>query len=57
MQDYRYCSTDFVLLTLISTWGNNYITNIKPLITLQKKVVRVKTFSDYRAHTSHFEKW
>jgi hypothetical protein len=36
----------------ILTWGNNYITNIKPLITLQTKAVRVITFSDYRAHTS-----
>jgi hypothetical protein len=36
----------------ILTWGNNYITNIKPLITLQKKAVRVITFSDYGAHAS-----
>jgi hypothetical protein len=40
----------------ILTWGNNYITNIKPLITLQKKavglLVHLLKFSDYRAHTS-----
>jgi hypothetical protein len=38
----------------ILTWGNNYITNIKPLIALQKKavglLVHLIKFSDYRAH-------
>ena len=33
-------------------WGNTYITNLSPLITLQKKAIRIITFSDYRAHTS-----
>ena len=33
-------------------WGNTYITNLSPLVTLQKKAIRIITFSDYRAHTS-----
>ena len=36
----------------VLAWGNTYNTNLKPLIILQKRAVRVITFSDYRAHTS-----
>ena len=36
----------------VLAWGNTYITNLKPLIILQKKAVRIITFSDYRKHTS-----
>ena len=36
----------------VLTWGNTYISNLQPLIILQKKVVRIITSSDYRAHTS-----
>ena len=33
-------------------WGNTYKTNLYPLIILQKKAVRIITFSDFLAHTS-----
>ena len=33
-------------------WGNTYKTNLRPLIILQKKAVRIITFSDFLAHTS-----
>jgi len=33
-------------------WGHTYETTIKPLFILQKKVVRVMTFSSYNAHTN-----
>ena len=36
-------------------WGNTYNSNILPLVTLQKKaLIRIITFSDFRAHASHF---
>ena len=33
-------------------WGNIYISNIQPLVILQKKAIRIITFSEYRSHTS-----
>ena len=33
-------------------WGNTYISNIKPLEILQKKAIRIVTFSQFNAHTS-----
>ena len=33
-------------------WGNTYISNIQPLVILQKKAIRIITFSEYRSHTS-----
>ena len=41
----------FLTYTLV-TWGNTYSTSLKPLVTLQKKAVRIITFSDYNAHSS-----
>ena len=32
--------------------GNTYTTTLKPLINLQKKAVRLMTFSDFKAHSS-----
>ena len=37
----------------ILVWGNTYKTNIEPLVILQKKAIRIITFSPYRSHTSH----
>ena len=34
------------------TWGNTYITTLRPIIILQKKAVRVISFSDFREHSS-----
>ena len=36
----------------LTTWGNTYPTNLKPIITLQKKAIRILTFSDYNSHSS-----
>ena len=32
-------------------WGNTYISNLRLLITLQKKAVRIMTSSDFYAHS------
>ena len=32
-------------------WGNTYITNLKPMVLTQKKIVRIITGSPYLAHT------
>ena len=32
-------------------WQNTYKTNIQPIVSLQKKAIRIITFSHYRAHT------
>lgn len=34
------------------TWGNTYSTSLKALVTLQKRAIRIITFSDFRAHSS-----
>ena len=34
------------------TWGNTYQTTLLPLIILQKKAVRMITFSEYSSHSS-----
>ena len=36
----------------IVVWGNTYESSLKPLVLLQKRVVRVITFSGYDEHTS-----
>lgn len=36
----------------VITWGNTYPSTLTPLITLQKKALRIMTFSDFRAHSS-----
>ena len=33
-------------------WGNTYQTTIQPLYLLQKKVVRIITFSEFDEHSS-----
>ena len=33
-------------------WGNTYKTNIYPLVILQKKAIRIITFSHFQSHTS-----
>lgn len=48
-----YYTLIFPFLTYgILVWGNTYISNLRPLIVLQKKAVRVITFSDFLAHSS-----
>ena len=32
-------------------WGNNYVSSIDPLFILQKKIVRLMTFSNFYDHT------
>ena len=40
------------LLYCIEAWGSTYPTHIKPLVLLQKKIIRIITFSPWQAHTS-----
>ena len=51
-----YPSSSFLFYYLFSpyiiVWGITYHSNIQPLIILQKKAVRIITFSDSTAHTS-----
>ena len=50
-----YYSIIYPFLTYgVMIWGNTYTSTIKPLITLQKKAIRVISFSNYLAHTSPF---
>lgn len=46
---YNYLFTSYICCVNL---GNTYITNLKRVIVLQKKALRVITFSDYRAHTT-----
>ena len=41
----------FLTYSLIA-WGNTYETNIKPLLILQKRAIRIITFSSFFEHTS-----
>ena len=41
----------FLTYSLI-TWGTTYQTALLPLITLQKRAVRIITFSEYNCHSS-----
>ena len=34
------------------TWGNTYSTTLQPLTLLQKRAVRIITFSDFKVHTT-----
>ena len=46
-----YCSLIYLFLTYgIHVWGLTYPTHLKPVTTLQKRVVRIMTFSDPRSH-------
>ena len=48
-----YYTLIYPFLTYILTaWGNTYPSSLKPLVTLQKKVVRIITFSSYNDHSS-----
>ena len=48
-----YYSITYSFLTYgIIVWGNTYSNNLQPLIILQKKAIRIITFSDFRTHTS-----
>ena len=48
-----YYSIIYSFLTYgILIWGNTYKTNLHPLMVLQKKPLRIITFSDFQAHTS-----
>ena len=48
-----YYSIIYPFLTYgIVAWGNTYVSNMTPLITLQKRAIRVITFSNFQAHTT-----
>ena len=38
----------------IIAWGNTYQTTLQPLFILQKKALRITTFSSYNEHSSPF---
>ncbi len=40
----------------VIVWGNTYKSNVLPLTILQKKAIRIITFSPPRTHTSPFFK-
>ena len=47
-----YYSLIYLFLTYgIQVWGLTYPTYLKPVTTLQKRVVRIMTFSDPRSHS------
>ena len=47
-----YCSLIYPFLTYgIQVWGLTYPTYLKPVTTLQKRVIRIMTFSDPRSHS------
>ena len=37
-------------------WGNTNQTNLYPLVTIQKRAVRIISFSHFQAHTSELFK-
>ena len=48
-----YYSLIYPFLTYsLTAWGNTYNTSLQPLFILQKKAVRIITFSEYKAHSS-----
>ena len=51
VQVYYFIIYSFLTYGII-VWGNTYSSNLQPLIILQKKAIRIITFSDFRAHTS-----
>jgi hypothetical protein len=36
----------------VLVWGHTYKSNLHPLLILQKKAMRIMTFSGFREHTS-----
>ena len=36
----------------IVAWGNTYTSTLNPIFILQKRVIRILTFSDYKEHTN-----
>lgn len=52
-----YYSIIFPFLTYgVVIWGNTYQTNLYPLVTIQKRAVRILSFSHFQAHTSQLFK-
>ena len=48
-----YYSLIYPFLTCsLTAWRNTYKTSLQPLFILQKKTVRIITFSEYKAHSS-----
>lgn len=48
-----YYSIIFPYLTYgVTVWGHTYESNLKPLVILQKKAIRIINFSGFREHTS-----
>ena len=40
------------LIYSVIVWGNTYQSNLHPIVVLQKKAIRIITFSAFREHTS-----
>ena len=52
-----YYSIIFPFLTYgVVIWGNNYPTNLYPLVTIQKRAIRILSFSHFQAHTTELFK-
>ena len=48
-----YCTeNEYLLIYCIEIWGISPQTHLNPLLLMQKKIVRIMTFSYYYAHTA-----
>ena len=48
-----YYTLSFPFLSYsLTTWGNTYKTSLQPLVILQKKALRIITFSSYSSHST-----
>jgi hypothetical protein len=48
-----YCTLILPFLNYCNeTWGNNYYVKLQPLVTIQKKAMRIIEKTEYRAHTT-----
>ena len=54
--DLYYAPVHSLLFFSLISWGNSYEFNLHPVFLLQKRVIRIITFSSFCKHTSPFFK-
>ena len=52
--DLYYAPVHSLLFFSLISWGNSYEFNLHPVFLLQKRVIRIITFSSFFKHTSPF---